>query len=60
MLNMKLFTRREDPMAQISRRLASIEASHESIRNADPVETYDRLMRLRHGTVGRARRDSDD
>jgi hypothetical protein len=60
MMKLKLFSRREDPIEQISKRLSAIESTNGSILEADPAETYERLMRLRHGTAGGASTDLEN
>ena len=60
MMKLRLFSRREDPIEQISKRLPAIESTNVSILDADPAETYERLMRLRHGTAGGASSDIED
>lgn len=46
----KLFSRRDRQTEQVLSRLDSIECTYNSVSDADPEATRDRLRRLRYGT----------
>lgn len=50
MISLNPFSRRESRVQQVTRRLAAVESLFESVSDADPDETYERLQRLRFGS----------